>query len=135
MTPSASAGSRLAGRALLAGRLRLVAGAAAALTAFISIAAGTPGRYAQLLTPSPAAASIVGQLRPDEARLLAQSGLSMPVYAAYFTAGELLTALVSLGVACFIMWGRSDDWMALYVSLVLVSASDCALDACKMLSC
>jgi hypothetical protein len=119
MTIAAPAANRLTGRTLLIGRLIW---AAAALTAFISVAAGTPARYVQLLTPSPQAASVVGQLLPDEARLLAQSGLSMPAYAVYFTAAELLTALVCLGVAGLIVLGRSDEWMALYVSLILVSA-------------
>jgi hypothetical protein len=103
---------------MFAGRLLW---AAVALTALVSASAGTPARYAQLLLPSPDSASVVGQLRPDEAQRLVQSGLSMQAYALYFTAAELLTILILLSVACLIMLGRSDEWMALYVSMILIS--------------
>src|SRR5436190_24372823 len=105
-------------RLILAGRLLWVA---AALIALISIAAGTPARYAQLLQPSATAASVVGQLRPDQAQRLAESGLSIQAYAIYFTVAELLTILVLMGVASLIVLGRSNEWMALYVSLLLVA--------------
>ena len=117
---SDAAAPHFTGRALLASRLLW---AAAALTALIALVAGTPVRYFQLFTPNPQGASIVGQLLPEEARLLAQSGLSMQAYASYITAAEMLTVLVSLSVAGLIAWGRSDNWMAWYVSLILVSTA------------
>ncbi len=106
------------GRTMLAGRLLW---AAAALAALITIVAGTPVRYAQLRLPSANAASVVGQLRPEEAQRLLDSGMSMQAYATYFTAAELLTILVALSVAALIVWGRSEEWMALFVSLILVA--------------
>ena len=101
--------------------LRL-AGAVTLLLAVIVVVAAVPSRYAQLLTVSPAADTLVGQLRPEDARLLVLSGLTLNTYALYFTVAELLTAVISFGVACLIIWGRSDDWMALFVALFLVAA-------------
>jgi hypothetical protein len=111
--------AHLSGRMLIAARLAWIAGL---LLALVSVAASVPSRYAQLSTVTPAADTLVGQLRPEDELLLAQSGLPVKAYAIYFTAAELLTALVSFGVASLIVWGRSDDWLALVVALCLVAA-------------
>jgi hypothetical protein len=118
--PSGRAHTRLSGRTLLAARL---AWAAVMLLALVSLAAGAPSRYAQLTTVTPAADTIIGQLRPEDARLLVQSGVSVSTYALYFTAVELLSAAISLAVATLIVLGRSDDWLALLVSVFLIAAS------------
>jgi hypothetical protein len=102
--------------------LRL-ASATVALLALVSVAAGIPSRYAQLATVSPAANTIAGQLLPDDAQRLAQSGVLPQTYALYFTAAETLSALVSLAVAGLIVWSGSAHWVALLVSLNLVSSA------------
>jgi hypothetical protein len=112
--------TRLSGRTLLAARLAWVA---VMVLAVVSLAAGVPSRYAQLSTVAPAADTIVGQLRPEDARLLVQSGLPVRSCALYFTAVELLAAVISLVVAIVIVMGRPDDWMALFVSVFLIAAS------------
>ena len=112
--------TRLAGRWLIVVRAAWVAIAGLAVGLFI---AGTPARYTQLLAVTPAAATMLGQLRPEDAGLLAQVGLPLSAYAAYFTGLELLTALIVAGVAGLIFWGRSDDWMALFVSMNLITAA------------
>lgn len=65
----------------------------------------------------------MGQLRPDDAALLAQAGFSLGAYAAYFTALDLVGAFITIGVAGLIVWGRSRDWMALFVSMLLPTAA------------
>jgi len=93
------------------------------LLALISVAAGVPARYAQLRTVTPDAATILGQLTPDEAARMTASGLSLEGYAGYFTAAEVLTALVSFGVASLIVLGRPHERMALVVAYTLVASA------------
>lgn len=96
---------------------------AALLAALSCVAAGTPRRYAQLRTVSPAADTVLGQLTPAEAERMTQSGLPVDAYAAYFTAAELLTALAAFAVAGLIFWGRSREWVALLTSHCLIAAA------------
>jgi hypothetical protein len=84
---------------------------------------GTPVRYQQLTTVSPQAITIVGQLRPQDAALLAQAGFSVNAYAGYFTGLEAVATLVVLASASLIFAGRSDDWMAWYVSFFMISST------------
>jgi hypothetical protein len=100
-------------------RLLLVA---ALLVAVVSVVAGIPQRYAQLRTITPTAITVLGQLRPDDAQRLVASGLSVDAYAAYFTAAELLAALLAFAVASLIFWGRPHDWMAMLVAHNLIAA-------------
>jgi hypothetical protein len=72
---------------------------------------------------SPAADTVAGQLLPEEAQRLGQSGLTPQAYAFYFTAAETLTAWVGLAVAGLIVWSGSAHWVALLVSLNLVSSA------------
>src|SRR5262249_59786660 len=61
------------------------------------------------------------QLTPAQVSVFQQLGLSLDFYARYTTI--LLTAVLSLyvAVAVLIFWRRSDNWLALSVSLMLVT--------------
>jgi hypothetical protein len=65
-----------------------------------------------------------GELRQPSADVrahLAQLGLTPGVYAGGIVALEAVTALGFLLVAALIVWRRADDWMALFVALMLVA--------------
>jgi signal transduction histidine kinase len=91
-----------------------------ALLAFGFIAVGVPSSYAQFSTVSPAANTLVGQLRPDEAHALEQAGVSVPMYAVYLTALETLFTLVFVCTGLVIVWFRPMDRAALLISLSLI---------------
>ena len=83
--------------------------------------AAIPARYEQLRVVSPHAAATVGQLTPAAAAALVPLGLSSTVYAAYFIALESIVAIAYVVVAAVIAWWRTDDWIALFVSLMLLT--------------
>lgn len=60
------------------------------------------------------------QLTPEDARALDDMGLSIGIYARYFLSIEILLLMVFTLVPAMIFWRRSDDWMAMFVSLALV---------------
>jgi hypothetical protein len=62
-----------------------------------------------------------GQLTPGTAKALQDVGFSIGGYAASILALAIALALVSFGVAGVIFWRRSDNWMAMLVSLFLVT--------------
>jgi hypothetical protein len=62
-----------------------------------------------------------GQLTPGSVQTLQNLGLSIGAYAASTFALITASTLVSFGVAGLIFWRRSDDWMAMFVSLFLVT--------------
>ncbi len=61
-----------------------------------------------------------GQLTPELVQELQQMGLPLNSYAAFFTVVQVSFALVFLSVGALIFWRKSEDWMALRVSLMLV---------------
>jgi hypothetical protein len=61
-----------------------------------------------------------GQLTPGTAQALQNLGLSTGEYAVSVLALAIASALISFAVAALIFWRRSDDWMAMFVSLFLV---------------
>jgi len=110
---------RLTGLSLWAARVA-VAGLGLAVAALLIV--GAPARLRQLQAVTEAAATLVGQLQPEEARLMESAGFSVGAYAAYYTAAEVLTSLIALAVAALIFWGRSDDRTALLVAATLMLA-------------
>jgi hypothetical protein len=62
-----------------------------------------------------------GQLTPGSAKALQDLGFSIGGYAASILALAIALALVSFGVAGVLFWRRSDNWMAMLVSLFLVT--------------
>ncbi len=62
-----------------------------------------------------------GQLTPGTAKALQDLGFSIGGYATSILALVITSALVSFGVAGVLFWRRPDDWMAMLVSLFLVT--------------
>ena len=62
-----------------------------------------------------------GRLTPGTAKALQDLGFSIGGYAASILALAIALALVSFGVAGVLFWRRSDNWMAMLVSLFLVT--------------
>ncbi len=92
------------------------------LAATILLLAGAiPARFAQLNRIAPHLDIRSGALGPVEADLLSQVGVSLPFYAGYVTALEALTALGGILVGAIIFWRKRDDWMAMFVSVALIT--------------
>jgi signal transduction histidine kinase len=72
--------------------------------------AGLPPHYRQLAMPD-------SRLRAD----LAALGVTADLVAAYTLVTELVFAAGFLAVAAVLVWRRSDDWLALFVALMLVT--------------
>jgi hypothetical protein len=81
-----------------------------------------PAYFAQLQTVCTGVTCVYsyGQLTPGTAQALQNLGLSTGGYAVSILALAIASALVFFGVACVLFWRRSDDWMAMFVSLFLV---------------
>lgn len=107
----------LRGRWLLLARVAWVGVTLLTLSLFI---AGILPQYARLATVCPAAPCASGQLRPESVRALHSLGLSLSFFAAYALTLIMLFAVVYSGVAVIIFWRRSDDRMALFVSVTLL---------------
>ena len=61
-----------------------------------------------------------GQLTPDTALALTSLHLSQSNYAASFVILEVVLSLLPWGLGLLIFWRKSDEWMGLFVSLLLV---------------
>ena len=79
-----------------------------------------PLHFEQLRLVSPQAAGFSGQLTPAHVRALAHLGLSTSFYAGYILTLEVAFAVAAAAIATVIVWRRSDDGMALFVSLTLL---------------
>ncbi len=85
------------------------------------VTGGTPGGMGQLIGLSAVLeAVVISRLGPAVAGALDSFGLSLGFYAGYILTFEVMLALACAVIGIFIFWRRSDDWMALWVSLVLV---------------
>ena len=94
------------------------------LVAFLSIGffiAGVPYRYQQLQVVCAGDECAFGQLPPDQLVALENMGVSTSQFAAYDIALATIMALLFTTVAFVIFWRRSGEWMALLVSLWLVT--------------
>lgn len=60
-----------------------------------------------------------GQLSPEEYEFHQQLGLSLIFYAWYTTISYAIFGFVCVAVGTLIFWRKSDDWLALFISLVL----------------
>jgi hypothetical protein len=94
----------------------LILGASALL-----LAGAIPARYAQMNRIEPHLDIFSGALGQVEADLLSQAGVSLPFCAGYVTALEALTALGGILVGAIIFWRKRDDWMAMFVSIALIT--------------
>ena len=113
-------GTRLQGRWLVLAR---VVWAAVVVFTLVIFLLSLPAYVAQLQTVCTGDACVYsyGQLTPGTAQALHNLGLSIGTYAVSILALIIASTLVSFGVAALIYWRRSDDWMAMLVSLFLVT--------------
>ena len=113
-------GTRLHGRWLVIARVVWVAVVVFTLSIFLL---SLPAYFAQLQTVCAGVTCVYsyGQLTPGTAQALQNLGLSIGGYAVSTLALAIASALVSFGVASVLFWRRSADWMAMFVSLFLVT--------------
>jgi hypothetical protein len=119
MSPRASTpATTLRGRWLVLGRVAWVAVAILTAVVFVS---GLPSEFARLRVPCADVASCawVPRLTAQNARELGELGLSSDLFAVYFVGLEVALMAVSCAIGTAIFWRRSDDRMALLVSLML----------------
>jgi hypothetical protein len=109
---------RLRGRRLLLARAAWIAVAVLAVGLFVT---SIPAEFALLRAPCPSVRCPTGQLPPAGLRALEDLGLSLGSFAAYSVAMDVVFAAVCGAVAALIFWRRSDDRMALFVSLALLT--------------
>jgi signal transduction histidine kinase len=60
------------------------------------------------------------QPTPGNVQALVHLGIQLPVYAATFLAIDILVSLIFWGVGLLIFWRKSETWIGLFVSLLLV---------------
>jgi hypothetical protein len=119
-TRASTPATTLRGRWLVLARGAWVAVALLTMGVFVS---GIPSEFARLRTPC---SGVVGcawapRLTAENARELGELGLSVDLFAAYFVALEIAFVAVSAAIGAAIFWRRSDDRMALLVSLMLIT--------------
>jgi hypothetical protein len=85
---------------------------------FVSI----PAYYASLfvLCTDPRQECATGQLRPGNIQALHHLGISLGSYATYTLAISLFASSIFLIVGLVLFWRKSDDWMAVFASTVLI---------------
>jgi hypothetical protein len=108
----------LRGRWLVLARLAWLAVAVLAVALFV---ASVPLRYAELQQVCVGAACTESQLTLEDVRSLQSLGLSREFHAAYNVGLEIVFALVHVVIATVIFARRSDDRMALFVALMLLT--------------
>jgi hypothetical protein len=109
------------------------AGLAVAFSLLGLFGAGVPVRARQLVTvlaegdavifpglPPTVAPVYTSRLGPAEAEALETLGLAPGLYAAYLLAFEIGLAVACAAVALTIFWRRSESWLTVWVSFVLV---------------
>jgi hypothetical protein len=92
-------------------------------TALLTFMASVPVGYRVFSTPCAGEGCLEEQITPEMAQRLAEAGLPPWFYAAYNTALAVGLVLAGTAVALVIVWRRSDEAVALYVSATLVLLS------------
>jgi hypothetical protein len=109
--------ARLRGRLLVFARICWLALAAFSLTAFVT---GLPQYFTNLQEVCYESQCGFGQLLPQSAQLLQNLDISVGFYAVVALVLTIAITLLWFVVAGVIFWRKSDEWMALLVSLALV---------------
>ncbi len=96
-----------------------------ALLLFANFVASIPAYYQVVRTACTLAnqgqcTDASGQLTPATVAALAHLHLSLTGYAAYFVTLDVAVSLLAWGLGLLIFWRKSDEWMGLFVSLLLV---------------
>jgi hypothetical protein len=115
---SLRAATSLQGRWLLLARVAWIVVAVLAVGLFT---AGIPAEFALLHTPCPALPCPTGQLPPAGLRALQDLGLGLDSFAIYTATMDVVFAAVCGTVAVLIFLRKSDDRMALFASLALLT--------------
>lgn len=122
VTPRASgqagAVSQLRGSWLWLGRMAWIVTAIATVGLF---GVSVPLYFVTLQTACAGQACLAGQLTREQMRAVGALGLSTTAYAAYLVTLDVLSALGWCGVAAVLFWRTSDDRMALFSSLALLT--------------
>jgi hypothetical protein len=121
---------------ILRGRWLLFARATWAVVAVVALAIvlfSIPSSFEHYRSVCTAASEIcseraVDQATPEGVRALQDAGLTLHSYALLNVAIEKVFQLVWFAVGALIFWRRSDDWMALLVSLFLVTFGTVTVD-------
>jgi signal transduction histidine kinase len=116
---SGHAPTRLHGRYLLLARM---AWAAVAMLTVVCIVVSIPVEFAQLQKVCTTSACRLAALTPANASELGEMGLSAGFYAGYLIAVDLLVAATSFVVGVLVFWRKSDERIALFVALALVTS-------------
>jgi hypothetical protein len=109
--------TRLHGRQLVLGRVFWGIVAIFELAAFVDSLSSTVSQLQVLCTSS----CTNLQLSAAAVKALQHVGLSLGDYIAFYLAVLLISTLLCYAIAASLLWRRSDDWMALLVSLMLMS--------------
>jgi hypothetical protein len=110
--------TRLHGRCLLLAR---VTWTAVAVLTVVCIALSIPVEFARLQTVCTSGACQPEALTSANVRELGSMGLSVGFFAGYQIAVELIFAATSFAVGVLIFWRKSDELMAMFVALALVT--------------
>ena len=117
--PAASSIAKpLDGRSLTLARIIWVS---VAVLTVIFIAVSIPVEFARLQAVCTTGACQPATLTPANVRELGTMGLSAGFFIGYLLAVELVFAAISFAVGALIFWRKSDDRMALFVALALVT--------------
>src|SRR5215203_5028244 len=112
---SSARGTMLHGLRLFIVRAAWIAVAALTVVLFV---ASVPAYYAQIVCQH--ARCDVWQLQPNDIRALHDFELSADLYRIYLVALDVFYALGSFIIGAFIFWKKSNDKMALLISITLV---------------
>jgi hypothetical protein len=112
--------ARVPGRWLAIARAVWIVLALLLLANFIASIPATYGQLRTLCTNSTFGHCNIWQPTPANMQALYHLGLSLDTYAVYTLTIDVLASLVFLAVGALIFWRKSDEWMGLFVSLVLV---------------
>ncbi|HEV2741811.1 MAG TPA: histidine kinase, partial [Rubrobacter sp.] len=98
-----------------------------AVLTVVCIVVSIPAELSRLQTVCSTGACQPGTLTPANVRELGTLGLSAGFFAGYLTSVEFLFAVTSFVVGVLIFWRKSDDRMALFLALTLVTLGGAAL--------
>jgi len=118
-TPNNS-GPRLQGSWLAIARAVWIVLALLLLANFIASIPATYGQLRTICTNSTFGHCNIWQPTPANMQALHRLGISLDTYAVYTLTIDVLASLVFLAVGAVIFWHKSDEWIGLFVSLVLV---------------
>jgi signal transduction histidine kinase len=109
---------RLHGRYLLLARTAWVA---VAVLTVVCIGVSIPVEFTELQTVCTTSECRLAALTPANARELGAMSLSASFYAGYLIAADLVFAASSFAVGVLVFWRRSEEHIALFVALALVT--------------